>query len=229
MNVKPAASAPPASPLSAQDLAALLPPPSLWRRMACWTYEGVLLFGVVFMASLVFTVVSQGVKLLLALLVTPGALSTPPLDLASVGASSSALPSSPERELLQVWILSVVLVYFVFFWTRGQTLAMKTWNLRVTTQSGQALSTQHALARLVLSWVWFWPPLLVALPFEMSLAARSAIGLAWIVFWAAMSLLHPRQQFWHDACAGTELIQTPPLDKDPKDTKESKDTHHRSA
>ena len=72
--------------------------------MACWTYEGVLLFGVVFMASLVFTVVSQGVKLLLALLVTPGALSTPPLDLASVGASSSALPSSPERELLQVWI-----------------------------------------------------------------------------------------------------------------------------
>ena len=151
--------------------------------MACWTYEGVLLFGVVFMASLVFTVVSQGVKLLLALLVTPGALSTPPLDLASVGASSSALP----------------------------------------------LSTQHALARLVLSWVWFWPPLLVALPFEMSLAARSAIGLAWIVFWAAMSLLHPRQQFWHDACAGTELIQTPPLDKDPKDTKESKDTHHRSA
>ena len=217
MNVKPAASAPPASPLSAQDLAALLPPPSLWRRMACWTYEGVLLFGVVFMASLVFTVVSQGVKLLLALLVTPGALSTPPLDLASVGASSSALPSSPERELLQVWILSVVLVYFVFFWTRGQTLAMKTWNLRVTTQSGQALSTQHALARLV------------ALPFEMSLAARSAIGLAWIVFWAAMSLLHPRQQFWHDACAGTELIQTPPLDKDPKDTKESKDTHHRSA
>ena len=95
---------------------------------------------------------------------------------------------------------------------------MKTWNLRVTTQSGQALSTQHALARWVLSWVWFWPPLLVALPFEMSWSARSAIGLAWIVFWAAMSLLHPRQQFWHDACAGTELIQTPPLDKDPKDS-----------
>ncbi len=188
--------------------------------MACWTYEGVLLFGVVFMASLVFTVVSQGVKSLLGLLDTNHAPSSPPLDLANVGASSSALPSSPERELLQIWILSVVLVYFVFFWRKGQTLAMKTWNLRVTTPSGQALSAQHALVRWVLSWVWFWPPLLVALPFELSWAARSAIGLAWIVFWAAVSLLHPRQQFWHDACAGTELIQTPPLNKDTNDTQD---------
>ncbi len=32
----------------------ILTTPSLYRRMACWLYEGMLLFGVVFMAGYLF-------------------------------------------------------------------------------------------------------------------------------------------------------------------------------
>ena len=33
--------------------------PGLWRRMACWIYEGMLLFGVVFIAGYLFGTLSQ--------------------------------------------------------------------------------------------------------------------------------------------------------------------------
>ena len=33
--------------------------PGLWRRMACWLYEGMLLFGVVFIASYLFSALTQ--------------------------------------------------------------------------------------------------------------------------------------------------------------------------
>jgi len=33
--------------------------PSLRRRMACWIYEGLLLFGVVFLAGYLFSTLSQ--------------------------------------------------------------------------------------------------------------------------------------------------------------------------
>ncbi|MGA1725043.1 MAG: RDD family protein, partial [Burkholderiaceae bacterium] len=33
--------------------------PGLWRRMACWLYEGMLLFGVVFIADYLFSTLTQ--------------------------------------------------------------------------------------------------------------------------------------------------------------------------
>lgn len=33
--------------------------PGLWRRMACWMYEGMLLFGVVFITGYLFSTLSQ--------------------------------------------------------------------------------------------------------------------------------------------------------------------------
>ena len=33
--------------------------PSITRRMACWLYEGILMFGVVFIASYLFDTLSQ--------------------------------------------------------------------------------------------------------------------------------------------------------------------------
>ncbi|MGP1685095.1 MAG: RDD family protein, partial [Giesbergeria sp.] len=32
----------------------------------------------------------------------------------------------------------------------------------------------------------------------------------WVVFWALASRLHPQHQFWHDALAGTRLINSQP-------------------
>ena len=45
-------------PLSASSPADLMAP-ALRRRMACWLYEGMLLFGLVFTAGLVFSIAGQ--------------------------------------------------------------------------------------------------------------------------------------------------------------------------
>jgi len=189
--------------------------------MACWMYEGLLLFGVVFMASLLFTVLAHGVKSLWAhwagLGEPNGLATTSAMDLSNVTAASSALPSTLERELLQLFILSVLVAYFVYFWRKGQTLAMKTWGLELTTRGGQRLSTTQALERLVLSWIWFWPPLLVLIPYELSWPERSGLTLLWVAFWGCLSLLQPQKQFWHDAWARTQLVHKPAPQSKPQD------------
>ena len=100
--------------------------PGLWRRMACWLYEGMLLFAVVFVAGWLFS---------------------------TLGQMRDAMDS--RRHLLQAFLFIVFGVYFVFFWAKGQTLAMKTWGIRVVDRQGRPLSQGRALLRYLLSWVWF--------------------------------------------------------------------------
>ena len=35
----------------------------------------------------------------------------------------------------------------------------------------------------------------------------------WVAVWAILSRFHPRQQFWHDALAGTRLVSSEPLSR----------------
>lgn len=149
--------------------------PSLRRRMACWLYEGMLMFGVVFIADYLFSTLTQ----------TRHALD--------------------NRHGQQAFIFLVFGIYFVWFWSRGQTLAMKTWNIRVTDLQGKPVTQQRALVRYVLSWIWFLPPLAVS--WLAGVDVRQALVLAggWIAVWAILSCFHPRRQFWHDAMAGTRL------------------------
>ncbi len=157
-----------------------LPTPGLWRRMACWLYEGMLLFGVVFIASYLFSALSQ----------TRHAL---------------------DNRLLQQAFLFIVLgIYFAWFWSKGQTLAMKTWHIRVADRNGQTLTQRRALLRYLLSWLWFLPPLAAIAPFGLSGAESAVIVLGWVLVWALLSRFHPGQQFWHDALAGTRLIDARP-------------------
>lgn len=148
------------------------------RRMACWLYEGILLFGVVFIAGYLFGTLSQ----------TKNAMD--------------------NRHALQAFIFVVFGIYFGWLWTKGQTLAMKTWHIRVTDLWGQNLSQTRALLRYLLSWLWVLPPLMVSWWFQLTGAETLVILSGWIVIWALLSLLHPRRQFWHDALAGTQLIST---------------------
>jgi len=79
----------------------------------------------------------------------------------------------------------VMLVYFVGFWSHGgQTLAMKTWRIRLVTQGGRAIRPAQALLRYLLC----WPSL-----------ALGGIGMAW-------ALVDRDGQFLHDRIAGTRLI-----------------------
>lgn len=160
-------------PTTASDT---LQAPSLRRRMACWLYEGLLLFALLFIAVLI-----QGV---LGLLI-------PPLQGAHV---------------LQVVLFAVFGAYFVWFWTRGQTLAMKTWRIQVVDPQGHPLTRVRALARYALCWLWFLPPLAAVAPFHLPAAESTVIVAGWVLVWALLSRFHPQRQFWHDALAGTRLV-----------------------
>ncbi len=158
----------------------LAPTPSLGRRMACWLYEGMLMFGVVFIAGYLFGTLSQ----------TRHALD--------------------NRHALQAFLFVVFGIYFVWFWSKGQTLAMKTWHIRVVDHSGAPVSQPRALLRYVLSWLWFLPPLLAVAPFGLPVGEIAVLVTGWILVWALLSRLHPQRQFWHDALAGTRLIDSKP-------------------
>ena len=153
--------------------------PSLLRRMACWLYEGILLFGVIFIAGYLFGTLSQ----------TRNAMN--------------------NRNALQAFLLVVIGIYFVWFWAKGQTLAMKTWNIRLVDSSGNAVTQPRALLRYALSWVWFLPPLLGCNAFGLRASETVVITIGWIVLWAIASRLQPNRQFWHDVWAGTQLINAP--------------------
>jgi uncharacterized RDD family membrane protein YckC len=155
-----------------------LTPPSVLRRMACWCYEGILLFGVLFIASYLFSSLSQ----------TRHALD--------------------NRAPQMAFLFLVLGIYFVWFWARGQTLAMKTWHIRVVNRQGARISQKQALLRYVLSWMWFVPPL--ALVWVLGLDARFALLalVLWVTAWAMLARLHRDRQFLHDALAGTRLVNS---------------------
>ncbi len=161
--------------------------PSILRRMACFTYEGILIFGVVFVAGLIFTMVTD------ALLPTSA---TDPIS-----------KSLSYRSLFQVFIFCILTAYFVYFWRRGQTLAMKTWRIQVLDLEGQHLSTSTALKRWISSWVWLIPPLMALTPFSISMSERAVLCLGWISIWATLARFQSRRQFWHDVWSQTQLVE----------------------
>jgi uncharacterized RDD family membrane protein YckC len=159
--------------------------PRLLRRMACWLYEGMLMFGVVFIAGYLFSTLTQ----------TRHALD--------------------NRHLQQGFLFLVFGIYFTWFWFKGQTLAMKTWHIRVVDRQGRALTQARALLRYVLSWLWLLPPLAVGGWFALPGTEVGVLLLGWVIIWALLSRFHPQGQFVHDALAGTRLVhfQPPELPK----------------
>ena len=163
------------------DTATDLTAPSLRRRLACWLYEGMLLFAVVFIAGYLFSSLSQ---------------------------TRHALDNRHEH---QAFVFLILGIYFTWLWSRGQTLAMKTWHIRVVDAAGRPLSQRRALVRYVLSWIWFVPPLATAWAAGLGGGATTALTLAWVLMWALASRLHPQRQYWHDAWAGTRLVPAQPV------------------
>lgn len=154
------------------------PPPSLRRRLACFLYEGVLLFGVVMIAGYLFSSLTQ---------------------------QRHALQGRHE---LQAFMFVVLGIYFAWFWSHGgQTLAMKTWHLRLVTASGAAVSQARALARFLATWVWFLPALAAIWWLDIHGGGPVVmVLLGWVLAYAASALLRPDRQFWHDALCGTRIV-----------------------
>lgn len=135
--------------------------PGLLRRLASALYDLLLLAAVLLVATFPF--------------------------LALVGGDAS---HGWRRHLLQVYVLIVAGVYFVAFWSRGgQTLAMKTWRIRVVrAESGGPLTTARAVLRYLLA----VPSLLAA-----------GLGFLW-------ALVDRDRQFLHDRLAGTAIVDAGP-------------------
>jgi uncharacterized RDD family membrane protein YckC len=167
-----------------EDGAAATAAPSLTRRMACFVYEGMILFGI----GLI-----------------PGAIGA--LFVALTG-HQHPLQSDAA---LRVITFTIYAVYFTWFWSvRGQTLPMQTWHIRVVTAQGQPLTQPRALMRFLASCAWFAPAaVLASVNGWTRWQGLGAIAVG-VIAYALLTLLHPQRQFWHDALCGTRLIDDRP-------------------
>lgn len=129
--------------------------PTLRRRLACNLYESLLLIAVLFVASFPLAVLA------------------------------ARLPPNVSVPLQQIYLLLVAGVYFTVFWRKGQTLAMKTWRIRLTNLTGDTPSKAQ---------VW--------LRYFLACLNLALLGIGW---WA--SLLREDHQFLQDRFAGTRLVR----------------------
>ena len=133
------------------------PAPSIKRRLICMAYESLLVFGVAFFASLPF--------------------------IGSVGTGASGW----IRHTYQGYLFLVIGLYFVGSWRRrGQTLAMKTWKLRLVGAAGARITLRQALLRYALA----WPCLLLC-----------GLGVLYAPF-------DRERQFLHDRLSGTRIVMS---------------------
>ena len=92
--------------------------PGLLRRLAALVYDALLLFALLFAATVPVLIVTGG---------------------RAVG---------PNEPAYTAWLLAVSYLYLGRCWTRsGQTLGMRAWRMRVRTRDGRPLGWGHALAR----------------------------------------------------------------------------------
>jgi uncharacterized RDD family membrane protein YckC len=145
--------------------------------MACFLYEGFLLLGVIFIAAMVNTLLKK-------------------------------LVQNPAAFLQEAVTVVVLGVYFVWFWSRyGQTLAMKTWRIRLVTQNHQPPSRMRSLGRYIVSYIWVMPAVMLIHLNHYTGWAVSLVFVSGVAGYAALVFLHPGRQFWHDVVCGTRLIR----------------------
>lgn len=93
------------------------------------------------------------------------------------------LPLEISIVLLRIYLFCIAGAYFALFWRKGQTLAMKTWRIRMVNQTGAAPGTAQVWLRFVLACL-----------------NLVLLGVGW---WAA--LVRKDGQFLQDHYAGTKL------------------------
>jgi uncharacterized RDD family membrane protein YckC len=130
--------------------------PGLLRRLASMLYEAILLFAVAFLATWLFQFAAGTLRI-----------------------------EGWRMHLLQLFLLAVFAAYFLWCWLRGgQTLAMKTWRIRLVARDGHGrLPPKAALLRFLYA--------LLLVP--------TLVGIAW-------ALVDRDRQFLHDRLAGSLLL-----------------------
>lgn len=165
---------------AALDSPRRMQPAGILIRMAAMIYEAVLLFGVLFIVSYAVLGLTQW---------------TYPL-------------ADRQRWVLQAILFFTLGAYFIFCWSRtGQTLAMKSWQLRVVGPGDKPLHWTRAAARYLLSWHLFLPGLVLVAITKPGVAAALAMLAGSLLLTLALVYLDPQRQLLHDRWLGTRVIR----------------------
>lgn len=146
-------------------------------------YEGVLLFGVVFLAAYLFDTLTQ---------------------------SRSGLTLRHGRQAV---VFIAIGIYFILCWRRGgQTLPMKTWNIRIADRDGATPRLSRLVWRYLLAWCI---PLAAALLVKGASYATGYASTDLLIVFAPFTLfiwtwIDRDGQFLHDRLLGTRLVSLTP-------------------
>lgn len=156
--------------------------PGILRRLASMLYECLLLFAVAFAGAWLFLFVSGGREV-----------------------------AGWLRYALQAYLGALYAAYFLWCWLRGgQTLAMKTWRIRLVFPGFARVPPARALVRFVYAALLvggFLMALGAAYKYRDPWLALLALSLATAVWgWA---FLDRDRQFLYDRLAGTRLVLVP--------------------
>lgn len=101
------------------------------RRLAAMVYDSLLVFGVLFTATIPTVFFHQ---------------QKPVTNNEVIHELAPAI----SGVLFQLYLVAVVVVFFCWFWKRnGQTLGMQAWRLKLVTRDGTDLQLRHCLVRLL--------------------------------------------------------------------------------
>jgi uncharacterized RDD family membrane protein YckC len=93
-------------------------------------------------------------------------------------------PAPPGDWLFRFYVLGIAAVFYGAFWTRGETLGMRAWKLRIVAADGRPPGWGRAMLR-----------------FAVALVSWSALGLGFL--WV---LVDRDRLAWHDRASGTRLV-----------------------
>lgn len=163
-----------------QDNAIAPEPASFFSRLAAGVYEILLLAAVIFIASV------------------------------PVAPFAQSLAHGWPRFLYQLYLLAVLYGYFAAFWRKsGQTLAMKTWRIKLVDDHGERLGLRRGLLRFGAA---------AAFPLAGMGVAYALVGGIHAVAWGAVSgwavdwfgaFADQDRQFLHDRLARTRIVRVP--------------------
>ena len=130
--------------------------PGIGIRLLSTVYEALLAFAVAFLAGLAFH-----------------------------GAAEGRLTGG-MRLLFQVYLFVVLGIYFSWCWSRGRTLPMQTWRMRIVRRDGAPVEVARAAVRYALAWV-----------------STMTLGAGFFSAW-----IDRDRQFLHDRLAGTRIVRS---------------------
>jgi len=99
-----------------------------------------------------------------------------------------AMPNALFRIAFQLYLVSVVFLFFGWFWTHGgQTVGMRAWRLSLVADNGRSLNWHTASLRFLWSWVS---------------GLCLGLGYLWII-------VDPDGRAWHDRLSHTRVVLMP--------------------